>query len=160
MLAQAPGKSIQKFLALVLLAIMIMAATMVLPMLGQMQVAQIGRVAQQPITVPHWLDGHQVKLREGLNINGHATKHVSQQLNAWKLREMLQQGQCVASRMWCGGDKELYICVDPLTGLIGGLLVVGNEIITGYAGADGYWYDKVNGPEWADACSNQKYLTY
>lgn len=150
--------SIRAFLMLMMAMLLAGAVMLGLSMLGQVQAVQIARPVQ--FSTPHWLDGHQVKLREGLTINGHAAKHQAQQLHAWKLRDLLLQGQCVASRRWCGGSKELYICQDPVSGLIGGLLIIGDEIITGYAGADGYWYDKVNSAEWGDACDSTKYLAH
>lgn len=121
------------------------------------QLAQVTQVKVEQ-SVPHWLDGSQTGLREGLRINEHAAKHQAQQLNAWRLRQLLSQGQCVASRKWCGaGEKELYICADPVSGLIGGLLVVGDQIVSGYAGSTGYWQGKVAGSEWG-RCDGREYV--
>lgn len=118
---------------------------------------QVQRVQQVTVNVPSWLAGEQTTLREGLTIHGHAAKHQAQAMNAWQLQTMLSNGQCVASRQWCGtGSEELYICVDPVTGLIGGLIVVGDRIISGYAGSEGYWRGKVLGDEWG-ACDGRHY---
>jgi hypothetical protein len=130
------------------------ALLVALPMLQQLPAVQISKPVQ--CHVPHWLDGNQVQLQEGLMIKDHATKHAAQQMNAWELQQMLHTGRCAASRKWCNGEKELYVCVDPVSGLIGGLLIVGDQIITGYAGSEGYWHGKVTEGDWG-RCDGRSY---
>jgi len=81
-----------------------------------------------------------VNIPADLIINGHAAKHIGEELDAWKLYAMLLEGQCVASTVWCGGSdiEKLYLCTTP-DGLIGGLFRFGDEIMSGFQGPLDYW---------------------
>lgn len=106
----------------------------------------IAAARQQQVTAPGWLSGRQVTIPDGLSITSHAKKHVGEELDAWQIYALLLQGQCVASARYCRSDgTELYLCVDPVTGLMGGLMVLDDVILTGYGSGARYWGGKVRG---------------
>lgn len=108
------------------------------------------RVSQHAAVAIEWTGlGEHVEVPSGLTIAGHAGKHIGQHLNAWIILDMLLSKQCVASAVFCGPSdiEKLYLCVDP-TGRIGGLIVFGEEILTGYQANQDYWTRKVGKPEW------------
>jgi len=57
----------------------------------------------------------------------HAFDHRGQELDAEKVYKLLLEGKCAVSSRWCGkdkyGSKEMYLCDDPVSGLIGVLIV-------------------------------------
>lgn len=138
---------------LLVAGLVLLVGLVLLGAIGQVEVPTIQTGAQAGTKVPAWLRD-QVTIPEGLTIDGHAQKHQDQALDAWLLYDLLVNGQCVASRQWCKGGKELYLCVDPASGMIGGLLVNGNQIITGYAGSEAYWHGKVM--DW-ERCDGRQY---
>ena len=79
--------------------------------------------------------------------NDHCKKHLTgadkADLNAWEIYKMLKQGQCATVSRYCRvherrGPEMLWLCEDPVTGIIGGLFVVleAGEIYSGYGFSD------------------------
>lgn len=119
---------------------------------GEVPRAQIytQAVRQSPASPIEWTGlGERILIPSGMTVKPHADKHNDQVLDAWKIYTLLLEGQCVASAVFCGASdiERLYLCVDP-TGRIGGLIVFGEEILTGYQGSQDYWAKKVNRPYW------------
>lgn len=115
------------------------------------QIVSVGAVVPasgQAVVVPDYLAGHQARPPEGLPVSSHAVKHDGQAMTAETLYRQLLAGQCTASRRFCNGQRELYLCADPVTGLVGGLIIEAGEIIvTGYGTRASYWGNKVgDGP--------------
>lgn len=145
------------YIVLALLALLVVALG--LAALGQVADALpdvVNRPVQQSVVLepPYWLDGQKTTIRDGLVINPHAKKHNAETLDAWLLYDLLLAQQCAASRRYCQGGSELYLCVTE-TGQIGGLIVRGSEILSGYVGSDRYWHGKVL-DEWS-ACDGREY---
>lgn len=92
----------------------------------------------------------QIIIAEGLKIREHAAKHNDETLNAWIIYGQLLAGKCAASTVFCGGSEieKLYLCIDPVSGLVGGLLVFGDEIMTGYGSHATYWERVVERDNW------------
>lgn len=144
---------------LVLALLALAVAVMGLAVLGRMADAlpSLERPLQQSVVLepPYWLSGQHTTIRDGLVINPHAKKHNAETLDAWLLYDLLLAQQCTASRRYCqSGGAELYLCATG-TGQIGGLIVRGSEILSGYVGSDRYWHGKVL-DEWS-ACDGREY---
>lgn len=109
---------------------------------------------QQAAAIPEWLVGQQTAISNDLIINDHAEKHRDQKANAWILYSLLLEGQCVASAKFCSLNEleKLYICVDPVTGLVGGLFIIGDEIITGYGTRSFEYWDRTIINEFWEVC--------
>jgi len=136
--------------ALALLLALGLAALMLLAQVDTAALAWQSQPAVQEITAIEWTGlGESVTVPPGLAVRQHANKHKDQVLDAWKIYTLLLEGQCVASAVFCGPSdiEKLYLCVDP-TGRIGGLVVFGDEVLTGYQGNQDYWANKVSKPEW------------
>ena len=149
--------------AMVLILVMaLLAGSAALVLLGSVQTETATTVTvwqSQPVvqeaTAIEWTGlGENITVPAGLIINGHATKHTGQVLDAWKIYTYLLEGQCVASAVFCGPSdiEKLYLCVDP-TGRIGGIVRFGDEIRSGWQGNQDYWAKKVSKPEW-EACND------
>lgn len=111
---------------------------------------QVQAVRQSTVPAIEWTGlGEHIVVPGGMTVRSHASKHSDQVLDAWKIYTLLLEGQCVASAVFCGPSdiEKLYLCIDP-AGRIGGLVVFGNEILTGYQAKQDYWSRKVDGPEW------------
>ena len=81
-------------------------------------------------------------------VSDHAVKHVGERLDAWRIADLIKSKTCTTVRYYCNGRRELYLCEDPNTGLVGGLLVASDVIITGYGARAKYWQNKVESGEW------------
>jgi len=133
-----------------LVVVALLAGTM---LLGAGLGGEVPRVpAVQHVSVPaiEWTGlGEHIAMPRGMTVKEHANKHRDQMLDAWKIYTYLLEGRCVASAVFCGPSdiEKLYLCVDP-TGRIGGLIVFGDEILTGYQASQDYWTKKVSKPEW------------
>lgn len=104
-------------------------------------------VHQQLITAPHWLGTGQVRVPRNLRIASHAKKHVGQTLDAWRIYALLLEGKCVASKRYRNSSGgELYLCVDPVSGLVGGLFVTGKQA-TGWGAHAEKWSHLVRGSD-------------
>ena len=147
---------LSSFIAMMALsAVVLLVALMLLGGgLGEVSQAQVQAV-RQSVSSTVWAIEGQVTIEAGLRIREHAVKHQGQALDAWKIYAQLLAGKCVASTMLCGGSEieKLYLCVDPASGLVGGLLVLGDEILTGYGSRAGYWESVVERDKW-EACDD------
>lgn len=136
---------------LVLLAVVASAAGVFLAWTPAMKGAVIPvRVGQQPAAAIEWTEaGKYIAIPSDLVIAEHAAKHFDQHLDAWRIYAMLLEGQCVATAVFCGGSEvdRLYLCQDP-SGRIGGLIVLADEILTGYEGKLRYWENVVERDRW------------
>lgn len=83
-----------------------------------------------------------------VEISSHAEKHVGQALDAWSIYAKFQADTCTSVRRYCALGRELYLCEDPETGLVGGLILAGDVVITGYGARARYWENKVKSGEW------------
>ena len=138
------------FVALAMLLVLGLAALVLLAQAGTASVTWQSQPAAWEITAIEWTGlGERVSIPGGMTVKPHAGKHSDQVLDAWKIYTLLLEGQCVASAVFCGPSdiERLYLCVDP-TGRIGGLIVFGDEILTGYQANQNYWAMKVGKPEW------------
>jgi len=135
------------------LALMVVAVGMLFLVGGDgLKVTSVAVPAVQRASVPaiEWTGlGEHVVVPPGMAVREHANKHEGQVLDAWKIYTLLLEGQCVASAVFCGPSdiEKLYLCVD-LTGRIGGLIVFGGEILTGYQASQDDWAKKVDKPQW------------
>lgn len=131
------------------LALMMLAAMVVmLALMGLAGTETVTITSGVSETVPHWLGNGQARVAENLRVAVHAKKHESQVLDAWKIYTLLLEGKCVASAVFCDpSGKKLYLCVDPVSGLIGGMIVEAGEIATGYGAHASYWSSKVRGSD-------------
>lgn len=142
------------------LAFMLLLATMGLAALTLLAQADNSGLtlatSAREATVPNWLDGRQTAIEPGLAVSPHAAKHAAEQLDAQCIYEMLLQGKCAAADQFCNADgMKLYLCFDPVTGLLGGLFIQDGVIISGYGSRASYWAGKVRGdsaPFKADRC--------
>lgn len=79
------------------------------------------------------------------------TGHAGQKMNAVETYKMLLAGECAMVARYCDEydpNKELHLCLDPVSHLVGGIYVVGNVIKNGYAGDGGdYWNKKLRQDE-------------
>lgn len=126
------------------------AAKVELPAAMQQSVQQAALevLHEQSVTVPEWIAGRQIGIPPGYVINGHATKHQGEALDAWKIYTLILEGHCVASTVWCGRDMEkLYLCVSP-SGLVGGMFVLGDEIMSGFGARESYWESRLESDSW------------
>ena len=144
------AKSFTYFLAPVMLLVLGLAALTLLTQADMASIPRLPRPAAQETSAIEWTGlGEHISIPGGIAIRRHAGKHGDQVLDAWKIYTLLLEGQCVASAVFCGPSdiEKLYLCVDP-TGRIGGLIVFGEEILTGYQANQNYWTRKVGKPEW------------
>lgn len=138
------------FVALAMLLILGLAALTLLAQADVASIPRLPRLAAQEVNAIKWTGlGENISISSGMVVKPHASKHGDQVLDAWKIYMLLLEGQCVASAVFCGPSdiEKLYLCVDP-TGRIGGLVVFGNEVLTGYQAKQDYWARKVSKPEW------------
>jgi len=137
-------------IALVIVALLV-ALTLLQSGMGEVPRSQMQlAVRRSPAPAIEWTGlGERVSIPGGMTVKPHANKHNNQVLDAWKIYTYLLEGNCVASAVFCGASaiERLYLCVDP-TGRIGGLIVFGDEILTGYQGSQNYWTKKVDRPYW------------
>lgn len=151
------------FAALLCLAVVVVMAVLVIPAVGQIELgshatirheSDVAQDVAQAVQVPHWLANRPTypSIPAGIPITAHAEGHQGQALDAWKLYDLLLEGKCVASGVWCGATRteQLYLCIDPVTGLIGGLFRDENGIWNGFAGSIRYWEKQVHSNNWED----------
>jgi len=144
------AKSFTGFVVLAMLLVLGLAALTLLAQADVASIPRLSRPAAQEVSAIEWTGlGEHVSIPGGMIVKPHANKHNDQVLDAWRIYTLLLEGQCVASAVFCGPSdiERLYLCVDP-TGRIGGLVVFGDEILTGYQAKQGYWLRKVNKSEW------------
>lgn len=138
------------FVALAMLLALGLAALTLLARTDVAAVAWQSQPAAREVAAIEWTGlGEHVSIPGGMTVKTHASKHNDQVLDAWKIYALLLEGQCVASAVFCGPSdiERLYLCVDP-TGRIGGLIVFGEDILTGYQANQDYWTRKIGKPEW------------
>lgn len=144
------AKSFTGFMALAMLLALGLAALTLLAQVDTAPIVWQSRSAAQETAAIEWTGlGEHVSIPGGMIVKPHANKHSDQVLDAWKIYTLLLEGQCAASAVFCGPSEieKLYLCIDP-TGRIGGLIVFGNEVLTGYQAKQDYWARKVSRPEW------------
>jgi hypothetical protein len=106
--------------------------------------ASLGTLSQQQVAELS-IEG-QTEIEDDLDIHPHAAKHKGEALWALSIYNMLRTGGCAASRKMCQNDgREIYLCQDPTTQMIGMLVVIPEKamILTGYAPRDGYLYKQM-----------------
>ena len=138
------------FVALAMLLVLGLAALALWAQVDTASIAWQSRSAAQETAAIEWTGlGEHVSIPGGMTVKPHANKHNDQILDAWKIYAYLLEGSCVASAVFCGPSdiERLYLCVDPM-GRIGGLIVFGEDILTGYQGNQDYWAKKIDGPYW------------
>lgn len=138
------------FVALAMLLALGLAALTLLAQMGTTATAWQSQPAAREVAAIEWTGlGERVSIPGEMTIKDHANKHNDQVLDAWKIYTYLLEGNCVASAVFCGPSdiERLYLCVDPM-GRIGGLIVFGEDILTGYQGNQDYWAKKIDGPYW------------
>ena len=140
--------------ALALLVLLVLVAMLGVTLLGiggsDLEVPKMPAVQQVSVPAIEWTGlGENVEVLPGMTIREHANKHKGQVLDAWKIYGLLLEGQCVASAVFCGPSdiEKLYLCMDP-TGRIGGIIVFGDEILSGYQMSQDEWAKKVDKPQW------------
>lgn len=139
-----------KFVALAMLLALGLAALVLLAQADTAAVAWTSQPAMyqaSKVTID-WLRPDQVHVPSGLAISAHATKHNGE---AEQIYALLLQGQCAAVAKFCGGSniERMYICVDPVTGIVGAMLQFGDEITTGYFSSNSnYWPGRIARENW------------
>lgn len=86
-----------------------------------------------------------------VELSPHCAKHASEALSPARIQRMLASGECVEARRYCDAERglELYLCTDPRTGLVGGLILAGDVVVTGYGARAAYWQGKIGaGRQW------------
>ena len=136
-----------------LLGMMLLAGLGALVLLGSAQVDTVATTwhaqpAAQQVTID-WLRPDQVQVPSGLVISEHSAKHNG---DTERIYKYLLEGKCTEVAKFCGGSEEefAYFCVDPVTGIVGAILQIGDEITTGYyeKGGSGYWVKRVPREHW------------
>jgi len=112
------------------------------PVTDTIQVATAPRVVAPDVI--DWAPPGSLEIPDDLNISGHAEKHAGQLLDAELIYARLLEGRCAAVARYCDGPRQLYICQDVETGLVGGMFVTGDLVITGYGARVRYWSDVVS----------------
>lgn len=129
-----------------LFGMMLLAGIGALMLLGQAVDATVPVVHQASI---NWLRPGQVHIPRDLAINSHAAKHHG---DAERIYNLLLEGQCAGVAKYCGGSniENLYICTDPVTGVVGAILQFGGEITTGYyeRSGSGHWAGRTVRENW------------
>ena len=140
-------RSFTGFMALVMMLLVGLAALTLLAQVGNSGLTFAASRAE-PVTVPGWLDGRQAAIEPGLVVSPHAAKHAAEALDAPRIYAMLIEGKCTAAAQYCNSDgKRLYLCFDPVSGLLGGLFIQNGMIETGYGSRPSYWAAKVRGAD-------------
>jgi len=135
-----------------MLVFALLAGLAALVLLGSAQTATTtvwqSRPAAQRTTVD-WLRPDQIYVPSGLTISAHAAKHNGE---TEEIYSKLLEGKCAEVAKFCGGSEEefAYYCVDPVTGVVGAILQIGDEITTGYYEKDGsgYWARRIPRERW------------
>jgi len=96
-----------------------------------------------------WLHPDQVEVPSNLTISTHAAKHHG---DTERIYNLLLEGQCAEVAKFCGGSdiENLYICINPMTGIVGAILQFGDEITTGYyeRSGSGHWAGRTARENW------------
>ena len=144
-------KSFTGFMALMMLLALGLAALMLLAQIDTASIAWRSQPAAQKVAID-WLRPEQIDVPGGLVINAHSAKHHG---NTEKIYRMLLDSKCAEVAKYCGGSENefTYICTDPVTGIVGAILQVGNEITTGFyeRAGSGYWAKRIPRERW-EAC--------
>ena len=141
-------------IGILLIAMAGLAALLALSLLGSVGGTITIAPAQKAVntaTGPHWLGKERISLQADWKVSTHATKHEGEDLDAEKIYNMILQGKCAGVGQFCNSQgKQLLLCFDPITGLLGGIFV---NTVTGLVESGWgvtrfhYWGDKVRGPE-------------
>ena len=96
-----------------------------------------------------WLPPKQVYIPGGLVISTHSAKHHG---DTERIYQMLLDSKCTEVAKYCGGSESefTYLCIDPITGIVGAILQVGDEITTGFyeRAGSGYWAKRIPRERW------------
>lgn len=135
---------------MIMLFVMILLAGLgALVLLGSAQVATAPVVHQANKTTIDWRRPDQVYIPDDLAISAHAAKHHG---DTEYIYQILLDGKCTEVAKFCGGSESefTYLCVDPVTGIVGAILQVGDEITTGFFERDGsgYWSKRIPRERW------------
>lgn len=139
-----------------MLGLLFLTALVALTLLGP---ALSGGGGGRPITVaqpktvnavvaPHWLPTERVVLPADWRVSVHATKHEGEALDAEKIYALLLEGKCAGEAQYCNNKgKQLILCFDPVTGLLGGIFVSATGLVESGWGVStfSHWGDQVRG---------------
>jgi len=132
---------------ILLFGMVLLAGLGALVLLGSAQGATVP-VAHQAII--DWQRPDQVHVPSDLAISTHAAKHHG---DTEKIYQMLLDSQCTEVAKYCGGSESefTYMCIDPITGIVGAILQVGDEITTGFfeRSGSGYWAKRIPREQWS-----------
>ena len=114
-----------------------------LPLLGLLVVAVVVATLLPMISIPWTLKERGQEIPRDLEFTSHArTSHSDKALNAECVYKKFLEGSCTAEAKFCSthpihGARELYLCQDPVSGLVGFLIVELErwnvpKILTGY----------------------------
>ena len=141
-------RGLKVFLAMTMLLVIGLAALVLLAQVGTTATAWRAQPVAHQITID-WLRPDQVHVPTGLAINTHAAKHHG---DTERIYANLLQGKCADVAKFCGGSESefAYFCVDPVTGIVGAILQIGDEITTGFyeKSGSGYWVKRVPREQW------------
>jgi len=134
---------------ILLFGTMLLVGLGALALLGSAQVATVPAMRQASEVAIDWLRPDQVHVPSGLAISMHSAKHNEE---TEKIYQMLLESKCTEVAKFCGGSESefAYFCVDPITGIVGAILQVGDEITTGFyeRAGSGYWVKRVPREKW------------
>ena len=143
---------------ILMFAFMLLAGLAALVLLGSVQAETATTVwqsqsAAQQVAVD-WKQPGEIDVPSGLIISAHSAKHNGE---TEEIYAKLLEGKCAEVAKLCGGSEEefAYFCLDPVTGIVGAILQIGDEITTGYyeKPGSGYWVRRVPREKWR-ACDD------
>ena len=134
---------------ILLFAMMLLAGLAALVLLGSASQPASVTVHQASAVTIDWLQPDQVHVPDGLAISAHSAKHHG---DTEQIYQLLLEGKCTEVAMYCGGSESefTYFCKDPVTGIVGAILQVGDEITTGFyeRAGSGYWAKRIPRERW------------
>jgi len=130
--------------------LMLLAGIGALVLLGSAAQPASVAVHQASDTTIDWLRPDQVYVPSNLVVSAHVAKQHNRDTE--RIYKYLLEGKCAEVAKFCGGSEQefAYFCVDPVTGIVGAILQIGDEITTGYyeKSGSGYWVRRVPRERW------------
>lgn len=141
---------LETMIMILLFGMALLAGLSALVLLGSAaQTVTVPTVHQANTATIDWLRPDQVQVPDDLVISAHSAKHNG---DTEKIYQMLLDSKCTEVAKFCGGSESefTYFCVDPVTGIVGAILQVGDEITTGFyeRGGSGYWAKRIPRENW------------
>lgn len=148
---QYPHRSRGTGAALLGLLGMVIAGT--LAMFGGQQVGMaLSESGAAGDAVPEFMEPGSLVVPGDIEFSQHTVTHSNQAWDAQRVYTALKAGQCAATARLCDTadkDVELWLCLDPRTHLVAGMVVAKSVFaITGYAARLSYWQRQIKIGRW------------